>query len=108
MCRPRGMADFTARVATGGVDKPPQLYIEARVASRSSERIVRMALLARGQVGLGCRTVVDRFSPAEWVPHLPMAESAVHAARFARGEGGDNRCPQVIARGVANGTDGGV
>lgn len=108
MCRKRGMADFAPCIAERGIGQPAELNIEARVAPRPSEGVVRMALLAIRQVGLGYRTVDDRLRPAKRVSHLAMAEGAVEAAGFIRGVYGDDRVPQVGPSRMAEGAGRGI
>jgi hypothetical protein len=105
---PRDMTDFTSRIAESGIHEPAELNVEAGVASRTSGGVVRMALLAIRQVGLGHRAVVDRLRPAEGMPHLAVAEGAVEAAGLTRVVGGDDRGSQVGPGRVAEGADRGV
>jgi hypothetical protein len=89
------MADLTSRIAKCGIDEPSQLDVEARVAARSSEGVIGMALLAVCEVGLGCLAVVVRISPSGRVSHLAVTEGAVEAARLASVVRRDDRGSQV-------------
>src|SRR5512143_286640 len=108
MCRQRGMTNFASRIAKGGVDEPAERDIEARIAPRPSEGIVRMTLLAVCQVGHRSLAVVVGVRPARRVPLLTVAERAVEATGFARIVGGEDRGPKMSPCGVALSADCGV
>ena len=108
MGRKRGMAYFTPRVAEGCINEISELDIEARVASRSSEAVIGMALLAIRQIGLCCRAVVARLRPTGRVSQRSMTEGAVETARVTRSICGDDRSSQVCPIRVAAGADRGV
>lgn len=106
MGRQRDVADLASRI--GAVNEPSELDIKARFAARPARGVVRMALLAKSQVGLGCRAVVDRLRPAGGMSHYAVAKRAVKAGGLPRGVGGDDRGPKIGPSCVAEGAGSGV
>ena len=108
MGRKGRVADFTACVTKGGINKSAQLDVEAGIASRSSQGDIRVALLAKCQVGLGSRAVVAWLRPVGWMSHLAVAEGAVETAGLTGSEGGDDLGPQVPPFPVTDGAGRGI
>jgi hypothetical protein len=106
MRRTGSVADFTSGIGT--VDEPAQLHIKARIAARSAEGVVGVALLAENQVGLGRRAVIVRIRPAEGVAGDAVTQRAVETARRAGGKCGYDLGAQVAPPGMAEGTGGGI
>ena len=85
-----------------------QHNVEAWVTARAAARVIGMAGLAEGDVGLGRGAVLRRIGPSGRVPQCAMTEGAVETAGSTCRIAGEDRRSEVGSPEMALGADLGV